>query len=365
MAHSGGLLTLASTLAVGGGERVLETLLTGLANRGFKQRILFLKEPGPIGEALVDGGIPATTLGLKDTRHPRVLLALLRELKRDTPDLLYLQDHHDCLFWGRIASALAGFLPAVSPVHSSAQGRLRAFRGYNRLVLGLSPFLATLGPWQEAALQRREGVPRGCWVTVPNPVAAPAAAVAASELEKRSGPVRLVTVAALRPEKRLDRMLRLAAALAERRRFTLTLIGDGPERGRLESLRTELGIDENVEFMGRREDVPALLPDYDLFLLTSGEEALPVSVLEALTACLPVAAPPHGAIPSLLGQGKHGLLFAGDDHEAWATQLHGYLDALPDSEALRSRSRELLVQHSPEAFLDRYQRYFLNLGMAS
>lgn len=362
MAQGGGLLTLASTLAVGGGERVLETLLAGLHERGLRQRVLFLKEPGPVGDALLARGIPGRSLGLGDTRSPASLVGLLREIKRDPPELIYLQDHHDCLFWGRIASALAGFLPAVSPVHSSAQGGLRAFRGYNRVVLGLSPFLATLGPWQERALQEREGVPRGCWVTIPNPVAC---ASAPTDDARRPGPLRLVTVAALRPEKRLDRMLDLTAALAPRREITLTVIGDGPEREDLETKRKALGLTDSVEFLGRREDVPELLPAYDLFLLTSGEEALPVSVLEALTACLPVAAPPHGAIPELLDHGRRGLLFAGEDPSRWADQLHRYLDAPPSREEMRTWSEGLARRHSPESFTESYLRYFRNLGLAT
>jgi glycosyltransferase involved in cell wall biosynthesis len=363
MTSPGGLLTLASTLAVGGGERVLATLLKGLQERGVAQRIVFLKEPGEIGEDLGAAGIPMMSLGCRDTRDPRILLKLTAELRRFNPDLLYIQDHHDCLFHGRIAAALAGWLPALSPVHSSAQGELRAFRLYNRVLLGLSPNLATLGAWQERALTIRERVPEGFSVTIPNPVPGPEFSTI-SRSPRSGNTLGLVTVAAMRPEKRLDRMLEMVAVLAERRELTLTMIGDGPERIALEARCADLGLADKVRFLGRRNDVASLLAEQDLFLLSSDEEALPVSVLEALMVGLPVAAPPHGAIPELLANGERGLLFEGQDPRQWAEQLHRRLDDLPGAEDRRNWSRLLADEHSPSRFTTRYLRYLRYLGLS-
>ncbi len=362
MATPGGLLTIASTLALGGGERVLAALLKGLREQGINQRILFLKEPGEIGEELQASGIPVRSLGCGDTRDPRILFKLTAELRRYSPDLLYIQDHHDCLFHGRIAAALAGWLPVLSPVHSSAQGRLRAFRAYNRILLGLSPNLATLGPWQESALSHRESVPAGFWVTIPNPVSGSEFSWSRPGAGK-TDKLRLVSVAALRPEKRLDRMLDMVAVLAERRDLILTLVGDGPEREGLEEYCEELAISDRVNFLGSRQDVARILSEQDLFLLSSEEEALPVSVLEALMVGLPVAAPPHGALPEMLANGERGLLFVGEDPREWADQLHRRLDDLPGEEERRSWSRLLAEEHSLSRFTARYLRFLNYLGL--
>lgn len=362
MANCGGLLILASTLELGGGERVLETLAKGLAERGHPPRLLFLKEPGPVGDALIAAGLPATSLGLASTKHPRTLLAILRALKLSAPDLLYIQDHHDCLFWGRLSAALAGFLPALSPVHSSAQGELRAFKAYNRLTLGLSPHLATLGPWQESALQEREGVPRGHWVRIPNPVRIRAVGGMPISSRESTGPWRLITVAALRPEKRIDRMLDLLATLNTRREATLSIVGDGPERRALELQAAELGLEERVHFLGARDDVAEQLSRHELFLLTSDEEALPMSVLEAIIAGLPVAAPPRGAIPDLLAGGA-GHLLRGESTRDWAHSLAEYGEQAVDTVKLSKLSAAVATKHAPERFLDRYLRLLRWLGM--
>ncbi|OYW09841.1 MAG: hypothetical protein B7Z53_02135 [Rhodospirillales bacterium 12-71-4] len=88
------------------------------------------------------------------------------------------------------------------------------------------------------------------------------------------------TVAALRPEKALDRLLRAAALVARRRiSFHLVLVGDGPERGRLEALAQHLGIAAQVTFAGHVPDPAAAYRGFDLFALTSDTEQMPFSVL--------------------------------------------------------------------------------------
>ena len=359
MDGAGGILVLASTLRVGGGERVLARLLIALKDRGIPVSLLLLKEPGPVGHELAAAGIPTRALGLRSTRHPRAPLAILNVLRRSGARLLYVQDHHDCLFWGRLSAALAGFVPVLSPVHSSAQGDLRAFRGYNRLLLGLSPHLATLGPWQEAALREREGLDPGFWVRIPNPVDGERFRPGAPR--EGGGPTVIGTVAALRQEKRQDLLLELAAHLAERRKIDLWLVGDGPEADALRRRAEDLGIGGRVRFWGRRDDVPALLARMDLFVLTSAEEALPLSVLEALASGVPVAAPPHGALPDLLAGGG-GLLLTGGDPAVWAGQVDAFLAAPPARAEREAKARAIAAAHDPDRFADRYARLAAHLG---
>ena len=341
---------------------MLASLLLALREAGDSVHLCFLKTPGSVGTELLAAGLPATIAGLEHSRSPRALPVLLRLVRREQPDLLYIQDHHDCLFWGRLAAALSGFLPAISPVHSSAQGRLRAFRSYNRLLLGLSPHLATLGPWQEQALIEREGLSRGDWTPIPNPVPGMEAFLAAAEAPPRAAaPMELICVAALRPEKRLDRLLAVLALLKEQRPLRLTLVGEGPARGALEAQAAALGLGDALRLLGQRDDIAALLRSSDLFVLSSEEEALPLSVLEALLSGLPVAAPPHGALPTLLAGGR-GLLLPGDEPQRWAVAIGAYLDAPPPAALRRATQAEVAAAHAPARFAERYRRLLVRLG---
>jgi glycosyltransferase involved in cell wall biosynthesis len=76
----------------------------------------------------------------------------------------------------------------------------------------------------------------------------------------------------------------------------LRLVGDGPLRQDCERLAHELGIGDRVEFLGDRDDIPRLLASSDVFVLASKYEMLPLSVLEAMRAGLPVIASDVGGM---------------------------------------------------------------------
>ncbi len=116
-------------------------------------------------------------------------------------------------------------------------------------------------------------------------------------------------VAALRPEKNHALFLQAAVGIRATNPDTRFLIvGDGPQRARLESLSAEFGISDAVAFLGTRGDVAELLSALDVFLLTSHNEANPVSILEALAVGVPVVATRVGSVPTTVIDGQTGFL---------------------------------------------------------
>jgi glycosyltransferase involved in cell wall biosynthesis len=109
------------------------------------------------------------------------------------------------------------------------------------------------------------------------------------------------TVAALRAEKNIARLLRAAALLrAEGVAFRLLLVGDGPERPELEALAGGLGLGGCTRFAGHVPDPAALYRGLDLFALSSDTEQMPFSVMEAMASGLPVAATGVGDLRAML-----------------------------------------------------------------
>jgi glycosyltransferase involved in cell wall biosynthesis len=88
----------------------------------------------------------------------------------------------------------------------------------------------------------------------------------------------------------------------------LCLIGDGPKRQSAENLARELGIRARVDFLGSRDDVPSLLASSDIFVLASKSEMLPISILEAMRAGLPVIASDVGGVSEAVVHGETGIL---------------------------------------------------------
>jgi glycosyltransferase involved in cell wall biosynthesis len=127
-----------------------------------------------------------------------------------------------------------------------------------------------------------------------------------------------LTAARLTPQKGIDVLLR-AARSVDGARFAIA--GGGPERARLEAEAAELGVDDRVSFLGRRDDVPALLAAADAFVLPSRYEGTPLALLEAMAAGKPVVASAIGGVDEIVAPGESGLLVPADDPEALATTL--------------------------------------------
>ncbi len=346
-------LVLASTLALGGGERVLAKMLRDLSAEGRPFHLITLKKPGRVGQQLEREGHSLESWNLASTRNPLILLKLWRTLRRRGPGMIYIQDHNDCIFWGSLAASLAGFIPVALPVHSSGQKGATSFRFPNRFLLGLGQLLVLLGRWHHHALRDEDGIVEGPRAIIPNPLDE-------SKFDFRvSGqapePV-IGTVAALRPEKRHDLLLELFAELNRHRPARLRIAGDGPQRPALEARAQALGIAERCEFLGARDDVAEVLAGLDLFLLTSEVEAQPLSLIEALACGVSVAAPPRGGIPEILADGDRGLILKGEDPRGWGGQVAEYLDRLPDEGRRREVSGELREEFSDRRFARDYGR---------
>ncbi|MDP2307734.1 MAG: glycosyltransferase family 4 protein [Pseudomonadota bacterium] len=126
-----------------------------------------------------------------------------------------------------------------------------------------------------------------------------------------SGPPVLTMVARMAAPK--DPLLLLRALAGIDAPFTLRLIGDGPDRPRIEAAVRDLGLAQKVELLGVRADVPALLASSHLFALVSRQEGFPLAVLEAMRAGLPVVASDVGGVREAVGHGTTGLLVKRDD----------------------------------------------------
>ena len=130
-------------------------------------------------------------------------------------------------------------------------------------------------------------------------------------------------VARLVYEKRLDLFLE-ALALAGRETSDLTgiVIGDGPEKTNLEAIAADIGLlPESVLFLGRRNDVPSLLRQADMLILTSDHEGSPNVLLEAMAAGVPVVTTPAGDADVIVQDGVTGYVVAHDNVEELAKRM--------------------------------------------
>lgn len=132
----------------------------------------------------------------------------------------------------------------------------------------------------------------------------------------------IATIAELHERKGLKYLIGAIPEVLEKYpNVKLVIIGEGPNRGKLEKLIRKLGIKDYVVLLGRRKDMPQLLKSADIFALPSRREAFGLVNLEAMLTPLPVIASKVGGIPEIVENGKTGLLVKPESEKSLALAL--------------------------------------------
>lgn len=176
---------------------------------------------------------------------------------------------------------------------------------------------------------------------------------ARAELGVSDGELLVATVANLRANKDYPTMLHAARRLADAGEpVRFVSVGQGPLAEQLESERDRLGLGERFAFLGYRDDPVRVLVAADVFCLSSRYEGLPIAMLEAMAAGLPVVATRVGGIPSVVTEGREGRLVAPGDAAALAAAVAEMAD--PD---LRGRAGAAAAERVRAFGIDRAVQY--------
>lgn len=149
-------------------------------------------------------------------------------------------------------------------------------------------------------------------------------------LVKRRGELWVGTLAGLRKVKNLPGMVRAFAGMPEE--WQLVIAGEGPERGVIVAEAERLGIEDRVHLPGFATDPAALTALFDMFVLSSHSEQFPISLVEAMAAGLPVAAPAVGDVSAIVANENLPFIVAPDDEAA----LGKAMERLAGDQALRA-----------------------------
>lgn len=135
---------------------------------------------------------------------------------------------------------------------------------------------------------------------------------------ERQGPVTVGTVAALRQEKNIGRLIRAAANVPA---LNVLIGGDGPERPALEALARDLGLAERVTFLGHVAAPEEVYRRLDLFALSSDTEQMPLSLMEAMASGLPVLATDVGDVKRMVAEANAAYVIPPEQAAAYSTAL--------------------------------------------
>ena len=360
--------------ATGGGVQSIQvTLASELAARGFPVSCVLPQAKGPHLERL------ASEVELVDlkTRDPLTLVRRLADfLRRRRPALLLVAQHHTIVA-AVLARRLAGLrTPLVAVQHNTLSevcrnSRYRLTRWFIptalRLLLPRAEVIGAVSEGVARDLAVTLGLPRSRVTVLYNPVVRSTIGERAAEpaghpwLDHKDGPV-VLGVGSLIERKDFPTLIQAFAHLKRSRYARLIVLGEGPERPRLEQLVSQLGLDGLVAMPGFVANPLAYMAKADVFALSSRIEGMPTAIIEALACGSPVVATdcPHGPA-ELLGDGTYGRLVKVGDAEGLAQALTATLSERREPERQQLRAAEFAVDRA----VDRYVQLIRTYGAAS
>jgi glycosyltransferase involved in cell wall biosynthesis len=302
-------------LEMGGMEKLLIEFARHADRKRFDLHFVSLGKRGILADEIEGLGWDVTALESKPGLRPSLVFRLARLFRAIRPEVVHSHNTRPLLYAGP-AARLAGVRCVVHTRHGQRFGAARR----ETMAFRLASFTAdrvVCVSHDSARIAAEEGIPVRRIRTLWN-------GIDTSRFRRADpggqGPV--ISVGRLSPEKDFGTLVRAAAvAVASDPSFRLEIAGDGVCAADLNRLIAELKLSESVRFLGQVRDIPSLLERGSIFAMSSLTEGVSLTLLEAMTAGLPVVATHVGGNPEVVADGQTGLLVPAADPGALAEAL--------------------------------------------
>jgi glycosyltransferase involved in cell wall biosynthesis len=373
------VMTLVDGLGlVGGGESLAREITERLDRERFQATLCVTRATDPderaaTSERLRELGVGFLPLERGGRLGLRRLNGLRRWLRDERIDIVHAHKFGSNLWAALVAHGAAGAIVAHEHGARSSYEGDRIRRLVDRRVIGRrASAVVAVSEDERRRLVQVAGIDPAKVHVIPNGIPDPPPPTGATDLRAELGlgpEARLVgAVATYRPEKRLDLLIRAAAELAPDHPGLRVVIAGGPfnedtaEGDRLAARARELGVTEQVTFLGFRGDVPDVLRALDVAVLCSDREASPLAVLEYMAAGLPLVATRVGGIPEIVEDQVTGVLVEPGDHRALAGAIAHLIDSPQDARRMGAAARERRqTEFSIDAVVRRVEALYLEL----
>lgn len=338
------IVMLIPTLDRSGAEKQFTLLATRLPKDEFDVSAIALTRGGPFADELAASGVPLTVIGKRSKFDPFSFIRLRSELKRLQPQIL-----HTWLFaanaYGRLCAGIVPHTKIIVSERCVDSWKAGWQHWLDRRLIDRTDRL--IGNSQSVVdFYRESGVPAGKLACIPNGIDIPRNHESSDSSERQAilGELGFPAdafvigfVGRLAKQKRVEDLLWTVETLRQiRPQLYLVLVGDGPERERLEKFAHDIGVTHHVRFLGHREDVSRWLKLFDVFCLASSFEGMSNSIMEAMAVGKPVIASDIPANRELVVQDETGFL----PKLADSVGFMQFLRRLIDEPALRKRMGE-------------------------
>lgn len=323
---------LVPTLVIGGVERVFANLANGLHDQGVEVDLVVGSAEGEM-RALVQPGI-----NLFDLQTKRMLLSvpgLAQYLRSRTPEVLIAAMTHSSAAAVLALKVARSNVKIIATEHNTMSKIVANTRGlkyrlmplWSRWALSSAHHIVAVSHGVADDVALRTGIPRSRFQVIYNPVISDSLYRAAQEpvehrwLQPGEPPV-VLAVGRLDKQKNFPMLVRAFHLVRNATPARLMILGEGPDRSRIECAVRELGLADDVALPGFQHNPYRFMRRASVFALSSGWEGFGVVLVEALAMGLPVVSTNCTYGPSeILGNGKYGILVPVGDHEAMAKGL--------------------------------------------
>lgn len=295
---------LIGQLRYGGAERQFVNILNHLSCRK-KYAVLLQKYPNGELRSALNGDVGTFSIDGWRVRYlPYYEMRLARLLRKLRIDVL-----HTHMFWpslyGVLAARLASVPVVVTTEHGTNPWKTSIHRWFEReIISSVADLRICVSEEIRQVREGSDGIDKEKLKVIPNGTEVPHG-------YRRVGRTPLVigTAGRLVPEKDYTTLVRAANWLQEQGYdFELDIVGDGPERGKLEEAVARFGLQNRVHFQGFQSEMTKWYQHFDVFVLSSIREGQPMVLLEAMATGLPIVATRVGGIPATCHDGKEGIL---------------------------------------------------------
>jgi len=355
-------------LDVGGLERVVLDLVSQARELGQSPAIICLERPGALAAQAAAAGVPLVCLAKAPGVQSDTVRRLRSALRQLRPAVVHTHQL-GALFYAGLAACGTGLPVLVHTEHGRnfTAGLRRRLLG--RIAAHYAARFFCVSSDIAAHVVDRCIVPRRKTIVVPNGIETARFHAAAHRLPLRqalgiapAAPV-IGTVGRLTAVKRQDRLLSaFAQVLRHVPAAHLLLVGDGPLRDDLHAQAAALGIAARVHFAGYQAQPERYLAAMDVFALTSDSEGMPLAILEAWAAGLPVVAARVGGVPELVAPEETGLLCEPDDGATLARSLTDLLIHPAKADRLGTAGRRVVESYyTLRRMAEVYQSHYATL----
>jgi glycosyltransferase involved in cell wall biosynthesis len=256
------------------------------------------------------------------------LLGFRRLLSNIRPDVLLTYN------WGAIEWAMANrWFPIARHIHFEdgfgPEETLRQLRRrvlFRRLALGKRTMLVVPSLTLQRLAMKNWRINPAQVVRIPNGIdcerfARQPNTEVLADLQPSAGTALIGTIGALRPEKNFARLIRCVAAMPDTPPSRLVIVGEGPERSRLEATTQSSGIVGRVTFTGFVEPPERIMGRFDIFACSSDTEQMPYALIEAMAAGLPIVATDVGDVRAMVSEENRNFVVSRENEAAFAASL--------------------------------------------